>query len=877
MQKTAQHQPPAWAERFLEWYCAPELLEDLLGDLHELYGMRLRGKGVFYARTHFILDVFLFLKPYVFRRRSQLPRRNLNLFRHYLKTGFRNVNRDKQYLSINTLGLALGMASALVLIAYIYNELSFDRHFKNSDRIYRISCSTLIDHTYTEFAPIPPAIGLALKEELPEIESLARFQYLSSSASMKYKDNFFFQDGMFLADSTIFRVLSYEFLVGNEKALQGPDRIVLTHSLAVKIFGEDYLDQKDLLNAAIQIQGRDFAVAGVIKDPANNTHVQPVAFIGWHGYAEDNIWNDSHAYTYILLRKDADPVNVQDKMNMFTAENDNIRKVATDFGAEVKVFIQPLKDLHLYSSKMYELSSIGNVNYIYAFAVIALFFLFSSAINYTNLAIAASSHRYKEIGVRKVMGALRDQIQKQFITESALMTFFSALLGLFLFYLLIPRFNQLMDYQLDMSLLLNAKFPLIAIAVIVLLSTFSGFYPAYYLSMVNPILVFKNNISTGGQKMRFRKTLLLAQFTISAIMIIAVLAVTQQMNFLRNKELGFNKENIIMISFPGGMMKHLPVLKEELSKLPGVSAVAACSYTPGPASPLDEHLVERANGEMKSTTIARIFFDKDYIKLLGLKFVEGRDFDPDSESDNKYAFLVNEAAVKAFGWDKTAQGAIGRVIDAMNYGKKGEVIGVVKDVNLFSLKHQVEPLIMNLSTHEAPLYVKMNGSNIMSIMSSVEKTYKKVMENTTMDYHFLDDRFDKIYDADRKMNAALMSGAQILIFISCLGLFGLSAFMVTQRTKEIGVRKVLGASIFEIMSLLSKDYIRLIVIANLIAIPLGYLFITMWLESYAYRVELQWWLMFTPLAATLLLSLASISYQVIKASRTNPVNVLKYE
>lgn len=877
MGKFAQHQPPAWAEHFLEWYCAPELLEDLLGDLHELYGMRLHEKGVFYARTHFILDVFLFLKPYVFRRRRRVPQRNFNLFRHYLKTGFRNVNRDKQYLVINTLGLALGMASALILLAYIYNELSFDRHFRNSDRIYRISCSTLIDNTQTEFAPIPPAIGLALKDEVPEIETLARFQYLPGSASMKYKDIVFFQDRMFFADSTIFRVFSYEFLMGNETALQGPDRIVLTHSLAVKIFGEDYLYKKDLLNVAIQIQGRDFSVTGVIKDPVNNTHFRPVAFIGWHGYGQDDIWNDSHAYTYMLLRKGSDPLKVQDKMNVFTAENENIRKVATDFGAKVGIFIQPLTDLHLHSAKMYELSSIGNVNYIYAFSVIALFFLLSSGINYTNLAIAASSHRYKEIGVRKVMGALRDQIQKQFITESALMTFFSALFGLFLFYLFIPRFNELMDYQLDLNLLLNAQFPLIALAVIVVLSTFSGFYPAFYLSLINPILVFKNNVSTGGNKMRFRKALLLAQFTISAIMIIAVLAVSQQMNFLRNMELGFNKENIIMISFPGGMMKYLPVLKEELSKTPGVSAVAACSYSPGPTSPIDEHLVERANGEMKSRTIARIFFDKDYIKLLGLKIVEGRDFDPSSESDYKYSFLVNEAAVKAFGWDKTKQGAIGRKIDGMNYGKKGEVIGVVKDVNLFSLKHKIEPLIMNLSSYEAPLYVKVNGDNITAIMSSIEKTYKKVMENTAMEYQFMDDRFDKIYDADRKMNAALMSGAQILIFISCLGLFGLSAFMVTQRTKEIGVRKVLGASLFEIMTLLSKDYVRLIIVANLVAVPLGYLFIFKWLEVYAYRVDLSWWLMLAPLVTTLLLSFISISYQVGKASRTNPVNALKYE
>ncbi len=877
MNNTSQPRPPVWAQRFFEWYCTPELLEDLLGDLHELYFMRMRDKGIFYARTRFVLDVFLFLKPYVFRRRRLQLRESYNLFRHYLKTGFRNVNRDKQYLAINTLGLALGISSALILIAYVHNELSFDRHFNNADRIYRVSCSTLIDHTYTEFAPVPPAIGPALKEVVPEIESLARFQYLTSTAPVKYKDVSFWQNGMFLADSTIFRVLSYKFLLGDEKALQGPDRIVLSNSLAVKIFGSDYLQKNDILNAPVRIFGRDFAVTGVIEDAAHNTHVRPVAFIGWHGYADDNIWNDSHAYTYMLLRKGTDPAAVQNKLDKFTAENENLRAVATEFGAKVSVFMQPLTDIHLYSAKMYELSAIGNVNYVYAFSVIAVFFLFSSGINYTNLAIAASSHRYKEIGVRKVMGALRDQIRKQFITESALLAFFSALLGLFFFYLMIPRFNQLMDYQLDISLLLNAKFPLIALVVIVVLSAFSGFYPAFYLSMINPVLVFRNKVSAGSPKMPFRKALLSVQFAISAFMIVAVLAVTEQMNFLRKKELGFNKENILIVSFPDGLAKHLPVLKEELLKLPGVSSAAACSYTPGPSSPIDEHLVERANGEMKSSTIARIFFDKDYLGLLGLTIVEGRNFDADNNADYQHAFLVNEAAVKSFGWDKSPRGPIGREIDGMNYGKKGKVIGVVKDANLFSLKHKIEPLIMNLSDYESRLYVRIDGGNTDAVLKSVEKTYSRVMENTAMEYQFLDDQFDRIYDADKKMNAALMSGAQILIFISCLGLFGLSAFMVTRRTKEIGVRKVLGASSFEIMALLSGDYIRLIVIANFVAIPVGYLAINKWLQVYAYRVDLAWWLMLVPVAATIFLAVASISYQVAKASATNPVNVLKYE
>jgi putative ABC transport system permease protein len=435
-----------------------------------------------------------------------------------------------------------------------------------------------------------------------------------------------------------------------------------------------------------------------------------------------------------------------------------------------------------------------------------------------------------------------------------------------------------MEYQLDIRMLGNLKFALIAFGVIVLLSTLSGFYPAFYLSLINPVSVFKNNLSAGSRKMRFREILLLAQFAISAVMIIAVLTVTRQMNFLSNKDLGFNKENILLVSVPNVYMRDLPVLKEELLKLSGVSGVAACGYIPGPGNEMiDEHLIERANGEMKSGTVARIFFDKDYLSLLKLPIVQGRDFDSRKQSDYKEAFLVNEAAVKAFGWDRSPQGAIGRKIDGFNYGKKGEVIGVVKDVNLFSLKNLVEPLIMNLSDYESMLYVRIAGTRMSETMGAIEKTYKRIFSNHPLEYQFLDERIDRLYAADKKMNAALVSGSQILIFISCLGLFGLSAFMVTQRTKEIGVRKVLGATMREIMVLLSGDYVRLIVIANAVAIPVGYFFINEWLDGYAYRIAFSWWLLIVPLMITILLAFLSILYQVARASRTNPVNALKYE
>jgi putative ABC transport system permease protein len=877
MKKNTKKSPPRWADQFLEWFCKPGLLEDLQGDLHQRFEEHAHEKGYAYARFRFVLDVFSFLRPYVIRRKSNPDAgRSIHLLQHYFKIGFRNLYRDKKYLVINSAGLAVGAASALILIAYIFTELSFDRHFKRSSDIYRVSCSTLIDNTHTDFAPVPPAIGLAVKDIIPEIESMARFMYLNgNNVRIQYEDNVFHQPDIFLADSTIFDVFSFHFILGGKEALQGTDRIVIVASLARKIFGDDFT-QKDILDKPITIENHSFFLGGVIQDIPNNSHVQPSGFIGWHGYGDDDTWNDSHAYTYIVLKANADPASVQAKLDQFTRENEKIRQVAEEFGAKVAIYMEPLSSIHLSTAKMYELSANGNINYVYALGFIAIFFLISSGINYTNIAIAASVHRAKEIGVRKTMGALRKQIQRQFLTESGVMIFFASLLAMVIFYLLIPYFNSLMQYQLSWQILLIPKFVVLVGGVLVLLAIISSFYPAFYLSVVSPILAFKNSAGK-VERAGFRKVLLIIQFSISAIMIIAVVGVSRQMNFINDKSLGFNKENILLLPVAESHVREVPTLKEKLKGITGVFGVSACGYSPGLSSMIDEHRIERSNGEMKSATIARLFFDHDYLSLLGLKIIEGRNFERDRESDYKSAFLVNQAAVKAFGWDKSPRGAIGRKIEGFNYGKTGEVIGVVEDVNLFSLKHKIQPLIMNLSDYEGQLYVKIDGVHTAEIVDKINRAYKDLFQENPIGYHFLDERFNKMYEADKRMNKALLTGSQILIFISCLGLFGLSAFMVSLRTKEIGVRKVLGASIRSIVMLLSKDYVLLIMIANLIAVPIGYMVMNAWLETYAYHITVSWWLLLIPILITGMLALLSVSFQVVKASKTNPVDALRYE
>jgi len=875
-----QH-PPRWADKLLTWYCDPELLEDLQGDLHQRFYEHLREHGMGAARRRFILDVLSFIRPYVIKRRkknSNYP--TTMMFGHYLKTGIRNARRDTRYLAVNTFGLALGIGCSLLLASYIYTELSFDRGNRNADQTYRISWNTIMDSQETEFAPTAPAIGLALKSIIPEFAKLARVMSWSGDggpSTLSYQDKLFYVPWVVNADSTIFDVMDYHFIIGDARALQQKDRIVLTHSLAEKIFGPGYEQNKKLIHTIIKIDQKELAVAGVIEDIPYANHFRPQALVGWEGYGNDAVWNDSHAFTYVRLTPGADPAIVQQKINDFTAKNETLAKLREEYGAKVKIYIEPLTSIHMHSHKSYEMLPPGNPQYLYAFGVIAIFFLVMSGINYINLSIAASWHRYKEIGVRKVMGALRGQVQRQFLTEASIMIFFAFCASLLVLYLLIPLFNSLMNYQLEFAGLMSPGFTGVVIGMLVVLVLLSGYYPSFYLSLANPIMIFKNKLSFGGQKVGFRKTLLVAQFAISAIMIVAIVVVTSQVRYLSKQSLGFNKENVLVITVPWAATKSVASLKEELGRISGVSQVASTEYLPGVSTNIDEHKVERANGEMVSSTVGRVFFDKDYLSLMGLQLIEGRMFDPNSIVDYKEAFIVNEAAVRAYGWREGGGSPIGRHIEAMNYDKKGTVVGVLKDVNLYSLHNKVQPLIFNLAQDLPFVYVRLQSENLQETMAKIETTYSKVIQNFPYDYQFLDTRFDMLYDADRKMNKAFLAGGVVLTFISCMGLFALSAFLVVQRTKEIGVRKVLGATVKEIVMLLSKEYVSLIVIANVVAIAVSYFLAQQWLSGYAYRVPISWWFLLVPLVITISLAFLSLSYQVFKASMANPVKSLKYE
>ena len=881
--KSKSPHPPKWADRFLSWYCSPEVLEDLQGDLHELFARHKEHRGATIARLYYILDVLSFMRPYIIKVKDNHYTKTTYriMFQNYFKTTYRYIKREPRYFIINVLGLALGIGCSLILFSYNFNELTFDRHHQLADRIYRISVSTEIDGDYTEFAPCPPAVGLALAHDLPEIMQVARLKFPGHPLTViNFRDKAFKEDRVFMADSNIFKVFTYPLIEGDVNPLKKRFSIVLSETLATKIFGRPEFRSGTPVGQAVKISNHEFTVTGIMKDLPFNDHLQPNALISWHTGGGDDIWDDSHAYTYALLPENHNYPNFVEKAEGFFYNNENVLAVAERFGAKVGLMLQPLLDIHFDSKKQYEIKPGGNFSYLYAFFVIGLFFLISSGINYTNLAMAAASNRYKEIGVRKVMGAKNQQVQKQFLTEAMLLVVVASVAGIVLMLLAIPFFNQLMDYQLTVSKLLSPGFLLLALGVLILLILVSGFYPAFYLSRFNPVFVLKYKLGPKRGNAVFRKMLIVVQFAIAVIMVAATLLVTVQMQFINNKELGFNKENIMVVPIPGNLVQNFGVFEDRLRQNPEIMGTATCDYVPG-YSMIDEHKIERENGEMRSRTVTRLHFDEDFIPLLDLKIVEGRSFNPDSPADFNGAYLVNETAVKAFGWDKTGEGPIGKKIEGFNYGKSGTVVGVVKDALLFSLRSPIAPIVMGYSGKKfhwgESLYIKIDGENTSEIVSFVEETYLELFPGAAFEYNFLDDRFQRLYETDLKMGTTLVIGAYVMIFISCLGLFGLSAFMAIQRTKEIGIRKILGASMTSIMTLLSGDFLKLILLASVFALPVAYLFLNSWLENYAFKVSVGWWFFVGPVVLVFLIAVLSLSFQTYKAAKADPVTTLKYE
>jgi putative ABC transport system permease protein len=798
------------------------------------------------------------------------------MLKNLITIALRNILKDKTYSAINILGLTIGITCSMFLFLYILDELSFDRYHKNADNIYRIVSNIKEpDNAFTwAVAQIP--LGEELRDNYPEVENVVRF-FGTQRNLYKNGEVQFYEEDFYLADSTVFDMFTYEFVKGDmATALDMPFSLVLTEKIAKKYFGE-----ADPIGQSLQNQqNEEFKITGVIKDVPNNSHFRFDGLISRNTRPQNQGgWGGFGVFTYIQLPAGYDLSKMY--VSLDTIVKQRVNPIFEQFGISVKYELQRITDIHLYSKIQDEAEAGGDISYIYIFGAVAAFMLIIASINYMNLATARSANRAKEVGIRKVMGSQRTQLILQFITESVVIALISLVVSLALIYLLLPAFNSLSNKEMPFSYVLQAPVLLSLIGIMIFVGVVGGSYPAFYLSGFNPVNVLKGKLSAKGGSVLFRKSLVVAQFAISIFMLISTLIVFDQLEFLRNKDLGFNKKQVVRIDLSGRQLREKSkVLVEKIKQSSDVESVGMADSSPGEGIGKLLIKVEDNEGKLTDKGVDLYSADFDFVKTLGMQIVQGRDFSRDVISDTTYAVLVNEAMVKRMAWENP----IGKKFVFQGGGPNNpdvekHVVGVVKDYHQNSLYDVIEPLMIILDDEQNYVFVRTKAGDVRQSLSGLEKVWKEVNPNHPFEYQFLDQDFDSQYKSDEKRSQIFTAFSGLTIAIACLGLLGLAAFTTEQRTKEIGVRKVIGASVKSLVFLVSKEFFLLVGIGMVLAFPAAWYFTNSWLQNFAYRIELEGeWITFIVSALlAFAITIITVGYHVLRAAAANPVNSLRDE
>ncbi len=799
---------------------------------------------------------------------------------NYFKVGLRNLLRNKGYSAINITGLAVGIACAVFIMLYVQDELSYDRHHSNHDRIVRAESHFSFEGQEEYAAPTSIPLGPTLASEYEEVLDFVRFQPADKTL-FKYGEKEIYIDRIFFADASVFSVFDHGFIKGSpDSALTEPNTMVITEKTAGIIFGEEDPIGKTVTTGS----GTQLKITGVVDNVPLNSHLifnvlysmktleQLAGAERFNAAEPGNFWN-VQLFTYLLLDRAESRGIILGRSGQF------YKKYMAEIGDQIKggfsLMLTPLADIHLKSKLFWDLP-VGNIRFVYIFSLIAVFIVIIASINYMNLATARSAKRAKEVGIRKALGANRGLLVKQFLAESMIIAFISFLFALLLIELFFPVFNELAGKEYDFSIFLTPVLFLEILALVLVIGIVSGSYPSFYLSSFMPVNVLKGSIRSGSGG--FRKTLVVFQFVISVFMIIVTLTVLQQFRYMKNKDLGFVRDNVIVAPLRGeGAMENISSLITELKKIPGVKAAASSSSSPGGEY---SKVVFRVDGEtgLREQALDWFFADYDYLDLMGMKIIEGRGFDRDMGADGKEAFIINQAAAKKLGWGNNPVGKrmqFGIGLDG-KADRDGRVIGVVKDFHHASLHNEIGPIVVMLSEdHVRLVHIRLEGGGNEDVLSGIEKTWKEFVPSHPLDYTWLDDNLSEHYRVEQKLATIFSIFAGFCILISCLGLLGLSSFMAEQRTREIGIRKVLGASMADILSCMTGNFIKLVFLACIIACPLAYYAVQKWLESFSYRVEPEIRVFVFAGLISLLVALLTVGYQAVRSALTNPVEAIR--
>lgn len=793
------------------------------------------------------------------------------MLRNYVKITIRAFWKNKLFSGLNIVGLGVGMAAVWLMMLYVADEWSYDRFHRNADRIVRVVQYAEWPGGSLKLAPTSAPFATALKSDYPDVEKAVRINP-EGGGLITFNDKKIDVPNIFFADPTVFDVFTYPFLYGDPgAALSKPQSIVLTRSLAENLFG----DARKAVGKVIEFSNHfPNTVTGVIADVPANSHLQFKALRSFPNQYTSG-WQNSNLYTYLLLTEGSRYKTLEAKLPGFYQKY--LKKEMGDINYRME--LQPLTSIHLHSHLDYEISSNGNARTVSIFAAIAALILLIAGINYVNLYTARSLKRTREVGVRKAIGSYRRQLIGQFLTESVLMTLLAGLVSAGLVGMTLPYFNQMADKSLVLGSIPNTL--LIVALFSGSLGALSGLYPALMLSGFRPVTALRGQV--GGQLSNnvFKQSLVVFQFVATVALIACSGMVYRQMQFVMHTDLGFNKEQVLTFHISDeGVRQRIEALKEALLRSPLVQSVSSASNPIGNNNIGGTGMFFEREGAFSTSTqmVQKFLVDPDYLRTLDIKLLQGRNFSESFKRDQQHAVLINETLAKQLG-PKPVGKRVRYFIDEENHTAEAHIVGVVNDFHIYSLQHKIEPLVLQMPTpaDKDNLYVRVQPAKITEALAYIQSVYRTFDPASTLDFHFLDQNFSQQYQAEQKQGEVLLTFTVLAVLIACLGLFGLAAFTAEQRTKEIGVRKVLGASVASIVTLLSKDFLKPVLLAIMIATPLAWYAMHEWLQSFAYKIDLTWWVFALAGLLAIVIALLTVSFQSIKAALTNPVKSLRSE
>ena len=810
------------------------------------------------------------------------------MLKNYLTITFRNLIKHKAYTFINIIGLAIGLASALLILLYVQDELSYDKFHEKSDQIYRVYLNGKIAGDEMVVGVSCAPLGATMVKDYPEVLNSARIFTFGGDPVVRLEENSMVVEKYYYADSTFFDIFSINFLRGEpDNALNRANTIIITSEMAEIFFGKE-----DPLGKSIKVGNdqTDFEITGVVEKFPKNSHFQfnmLASYITMREAANSNFWVSNNNYTYILLQKDFPAEQLQAKMpemvekyvgpqlQMFSNTSfENFLEAGNKYG----YILQPIKKIHLFSDLQYEIQPGGNIKTVYIFSIIAFFLILIAVINFMNLATAKSAGRAREVGIRKVSGSFRSQLISQFLIESVMLSLISLLIALILVELFLPAFNNLSGKQLSFLTDGDWSFIPYVIGLGIFVGFLAGSYPSFYLASFKPVKVLKGSIQTGMKGARIRSVLVVFQFSIAIFLIISTIVVYSQMRYVQNKDLGYDKKNLLIIERAYALQDQRNAFKEELSQNPSIEMISQTNNMP---SFLHGNTAFRPEGsspdEIRATNL--YYTDENFQKTLGLKLVEGRWFSKEMSGDS-LAVVLNKAAVKAYGYEdpigkKILQ--IGANRDTSDLAMK--IIGVVEDFHYESLHQTIQPLIIGFNRNRFAGYfaVRIHPDNYQKAILFIEEKWNAIVTDQPIEYTFLEDALKTNYKDDKNEGIIFAIFALLAIFISSLGLFGLASFTTEQRTKEIGIRKVMGSSIGQVIGLLTKEINVLLIISSIIAWPLAWYFMKNWLQNFAFKTSMGFHIFIAASIIAVFIALLTTGFQAYKAARANPANSLKYE